>query len=231
MTISSQKPNTKTELLSEYIREDFIVLRTEDFLTEEARSEVQKNYSNYVKHEGISKCQIGLPYLVLNKRFEAGEWLGSFLSGIPCETQVFYYLELSNSVKPSKWLQQFPELIDCKEIYVRGSKNADWNDFLNCIWDFNKNNTQVFLLNSNCILEHPKSHKIIQSLVFRGVTLGFHGDFPTSWWQSKNRFLKMFAEWDVLDFWQTKHFNLDSKEFAEEKEYKIKYFKISRVQS
>jgi hypothetical protein len=134
-------------------------------------------------------------------------------------------------VKPSKWLQQFPELHECKEIYVRGSKNADWNDFLNSIWDFNKNNTQVFLLDSNCILEHPKSHKIIQSLVFRGVTLGFNGDFPTNWWQSKTRFLKMFADWDVLDFWQTKHFNVGSKEFAEEKENKIKYFKISRMQS
>lgn len=231
MSVNSQKPNSTTELLSEFIREDYIVLRTEDFLTEESRNSVQKQYVGYIQQEGILISHIGLPYLVLNKRFEAGEWLGSFLSGIPCETKVFYYFELNNSVKPSQWLQQFPELLESKEIYVKGSRSADWNDFLSCIWDFNKINTQVFLLDSNCILDHPKSNKIIQSLLFRGVTLGFHGDFSTSWWQSKSRFIRMFADWGVLDFWQTKHYNLESKEFAEEKENKLKYFKFSRMQS
>jgi hypothetical protein len=231
MTIISPKTNSKSELLSEYIREDYMVLRTEDFLTEHSRSEVQKQYSQYIQQEKIAISHIGLPYLVLNKRFEAGEWLGTFLSGIPCETKVFYYFELNNSVKPSKWLQEYPELLDSKEIYVRGSRAADWNDFLNCIWDFNKINTQVFLLDSNCVLDHPKSNKVIQSLLFRGVTLGFHGDFSTSWWQSKSRFIKMFADWGVLDFWQTKHYNIASKEFTEEKENKIKYFKFSRMPS
>lgn len=231
MSIISQKPNSKSELLSEYIREDYIVLRPEDFLTEDSRNEVQKQYAKYIQQEEIAISHIGLPYLVLNKRFEAGEWLDSFLNGIPCETKLFYYFELNHSLKPSKWLQQYPELSDSKEIYVRGSRAADWNDFLNSIWDFNKINTQVFLLDSNCALDHPKSSKIIQSLLFRGVTLGFHGDFSTSWWQSKSRFIKMFADWGVLDFWQTKHFNIDTKEFTEEKENKIRYFKFSRMQS
>lgn len=230
MIADKQFSKPKPFFLSEFIQEDVVLLTTEDFLTEQSRKLFQDNYNEYLQKEGIASCRIGLPFLVLEKRFENPIWLNDFVNDFSCPTKIIYYMDLESAIRPSKWLIKYPELLENKELYIRASRNADWNDFLNSIWDFNKANIQLLLLDTNCILEHSKSQKIIQSLIFRGVSLGFHGDFPKSWWHSRNRYIKLIADWGVLDFWQTNSFTIESKEYAIEKGNKLNFHKYSKTQ-
>ncbi len=220
----------KQFFLSEFIQEDFVLLTAEDFLTEQSRKLFQDNYNEFLQKEGIATCKIGLPFLILDKQFENPIWLNEFVNDFSCPTKIIYYMDLESAIRPSKWLIKYPELLEKSELFVRASRNADWNDFLNSIWDFNKANIELFLLDTNCILEHPKSQKIIQSLIFRGVSLGFHGDFPKSWWQSRNRYIKLISDLGVLDFWQTNCFSIESKEYAIEKGNKLIFNKYSKTQ-
>jgi hypothetical protein len=82
----------------------------------------------------------------------------------------------------------------------------------------------VILLDTNKVLLHSKYEKIIQSLVLRGVALGFHGEFPVNWWQSESALIKKISYLNLVDFWQTKNFSLHTPECEKEIKSKQRYF-------
>ncbi len=210
--------------LSRKLAEDLVLVQPEEFMTAQSREAFRTKYSEYLRQEGFTSCKIGFPYMILGKRNEMGDWLQPFLEAFPCPASVFYYFDLASEIRPGKWSTIFPEILSMPNLYVRCSKSTDWNDFLTSIWDFNKANVHVHLLNTNAVMHHQKYQKIIQSLLFRGVTLGFHGSFNLKWYQNRSRFLRSFANWGVVDFWHTKSFDLNTKEYLYEKENKLKYF-------
>ena len=226
---TSNIESTIETLLGNLVSEDLVMVRPEVFMIEQNRDQFKSHYVEYLKQERYKSCKIGFPYLVLGKRYEIGSWIDSFLTGFPCPVTYFYYFDLASEIKPSKWSVNFPEILEQPDLYVRCSKSTDWNDFLASIWDFNRVNVHVRLLNTNAVLGHPKYQKIIQSLLFRGVTLGFHGSFQLKWWQTQNRFLRMFADWGVVDFWHTQAFEFNSKSYLFEKENKLKYLSYDSV--
>jgi len=215
--------------LGKLMSEDMVIVRPEVFMIEQNRNQFKTLYVEYLKEEGFTSCKIGFPYLVLGKRYEIGTWIDSFISGFPCTVNSFYYFDLASDLKPSKWSTSFPEILEQPDLYVRCSKSTDWNDFLASVWDFNKVNVHVHMLNANAVLSHPKNQKIIQSLLFRGVSLGFHGSFQLKWWQTQNRFLRMFANWGIVDFWHTQSFDCHSKSYLVEKENKLKYLNYESI--
>lgn len=228
-TVASNKDPMIENQLGKLLSEDIVMVRPEVFMIEQNRNQFKSLYVEYLKEEGFTSCKIGFPYLILGKRYEIGSWIDSFLSGFPCKVTQFYYFDLASDLKPSKWGIHFPEILEQPELYVRCSKSTDWNDFLASVWDFNKVNVHVQLLNTNAVLSHSKYQKIIQSLLFRGVSLGFHGSFQLKWWQTQNRFLKMFANWGVVDFWHTQSFEIHGKSYLLEKEIKLKYLSYDSI--
>jgi len=206
--------------------EDTVLLSAEMFATGDLINQTRERYAHYLSNQRFGACRIGIPYVVEDRVYDPSSWIGSFISELPAKGNWFYYLDMSMRHDISKWSWSFPELRETKTLYIRCSRGINWNEFLSSIWEFVKNNVNVILLDTNKLLLHQKHAKIIQSLVLRGVVLGFHGEFSNNWWQSERRLIKKLSFLNVVDFWQTKHFydesNISRREIKNKQLYMSK---------
>lgn len=192
-------------------KEDTILLGSDVISTVQSIDETRERYANYLLKEKFTACRIGIPYVVEDKIYDARSWITAFTHELPATASWFYYIDMSLRRDLSKWNWPFPDGGDKQLIYIKCSRSINWNDFLTSIWDLAKNNLTVVLLDTNKVLYHPKHEKILQSLVLRGVVLGFHGEFPKQWWQSRNRLVKKLAQLKIIDFWQSQCYDLNNK--------------------
>ena len=152
-----------------------------------------------------------------------------FLKGMPCKTNVFFYLELSADYPVSKWISNFPEIKDLDRVYFRATMDTDWNSFLGSIWEFARNGTEIKLIDANQILKRKNAFKKISGLILRGVELGFYGLFEKKWYQSENRMIEKLASLSLVDFWVTSNFDITSIDYQKEKMVKELYKHIVNV--
>jgi len=117
------------------------------------------------------------------------------------EVSTFEYIELTEKKSINHWIRKYPKLNDAKVLYFRASESTDWNSFLNSIWDLAKIGTEIRLLDSNLIFSQSNALKKINSLVMRGVILGFYPNFPKKWYQSEISVIKNMARLKLVDFW------------------------------
>ena len=204
-------------------KEDTILLSPDVLATVKSIDETRERYAQYLLKEKFTACRIGIPYVVEDKIYDARSWITAFTHELPVTASWFYYMDMSLQHNLSKWKWPFPEGGDQRILYIKCSKGMHWNDFLTSIWDLVKNNLNVVLLDTNKVLSHPKSDKILQSLVLRGVLLGFHGEFPQKWWQSKKRLIRKLAQLKIVDFWQTSCYNLNNRHYQVESQNKQYY--------
>jgi hypothetical protein len=207
-------------------KEDTILLSPDVLATVKSIDETRERYAQYLLKEKFTACRIGIPYVVEDNIYDARSWITAFTHELPVTASWFYYMDMSLQHNLSKWKWPFPEGGDQRILYIKCSKGMHWNDFLSSIWDLVKNNLNVVLLDTNKVLNHPKSDKILQSLVLRGVLLGFHGEFPKKWWQSKKRLIRKLAQLKIVDFWQTSCYNLNNRHYQVESQNKQYYSKF-----
>jgi hypothetical protein len=186
----------------------------------------RERYAQYLLKEKFTACRIGIPYVVEGEIYDASSWITAFVHELPANASWFYYMDMSLRRDLSKWSWPFPDGGDQRILYIKCATEINWNDFLSSIWDLVKNNLSVVLLDTNKVLSHPKSDKILKSLVLRGVTLGFHGEFPKKWWQSNNRLVKKLAQQKIVDFWQTNYYDLNNRLHQVESHNKQYYSKF-----
>ncbi len=117
------------------------------------------------------------------------------------EVNTFEYIDLIDRKNSYQIIRNLTENNDSKIIYFKASENTDWNLFLNSLWDLAKVGTEIRLLDSNQIFSQSNSLKKINSLVMRGVILGFYPNFPKKWYQSDSAAIKQIARLKLVDFW------------------------------
>ena len=204
--------------------EDTVLLSAEMFANADLINQTRERYAEYLSSQRFKACRIGIPYVVEDRVYDPSSWLGPFLHELPAKASWFYYMDMSLRHDISKWSWSFPEIGESRILYIKCSRGIHWNDFLSSVWDFVKNNVNVVLLDTNKVLHHSKYEKIMQSLVLRGVALGFHGEFTTNWWQSERTLVKRLSYLNLVDFWQTKSFTLDTPQCEKEIKNKQRYF-------
>ncbi len=208
-------------------KEDTLLLSPALFANSEVIDQTRIKYATYLKQEKFRECRIGIPYVVEDRVYDPLPWIGAFLHDLPAKATWFFFMDMSLRHDISKWTWSFPEIGENRVLYIKISRRINWNHFLSSIWDFVKNNIQVVLLDTNKVLMHPKHPKILQSLVLRGVQLGFHGEFNLSWWQNESRFVKKLAYLNIVDFWQTQYWDIEHPCSQKEIKNKILYFSKS----
>ena len=207
-------------------KEDIILLCPEVLSTVKSIDLTRERYAQYLLKEKFTACRIGIPYVVEGEIYDASSWITAFVHELPANASWFYYMDMSLRRDLSKWSWPFPDGGDQRILYIKCATEINWNDFLSSIWDLVKNNLSVVLLDTNKVLSHPKSDKILKSLVLRGVILGFHGEFPKNWWQSNNRLVKKLAQQKIVDFWQTNYYDLNDWHYQVECHNKQHYSKF-----
>jgi hypothetical protein len=207
-------------------KEDIILLGANVLSTVKSIDLTREGYAQYLLKEKFTACRIGIPYVVEGEIYDASSWITAFVHELPANASWFYYMDMSLRRDLSKWSWPFPDGGDQRILYIKCATEINWNDFLSSIWDLVKNNLSVVLLDTNKVLSHPKSDKILKSLVLRGVTLGFHGEFPKKWWQSNNRLVKKLAQQKIVDFWQTNFYDLNDWHYQVECHNKQHYSKF-----
>jgi hypothetical protein len=205
-------------------QEDTLLFTSEILANADLTRQTCKYYRRYLSKEQFRSCRIGIPYVVEDRVYDPSDWIMQFLHEIPIESNWFSYMDMSLRHDIKKWNWSFPELGENNILYIKVSRQINWNDFLSSIWDFTKNNINVVLLDTNKVLYHPKYEKLLQSLTLRGVSLGFNGVFPKHWlWGSKGLVKKM-SQLQVVDFWQTSIIDSNNRVHQEEIGNKLIYF-------
>jgi hypothetical protein len=204
--------------------EDTVLLTAEMFADSDLINQTRERYAEYLSSQRFKACRIGIPYVVEDRVYDPSAWLGPFLHELPVKASWFFYMDMSLRHDISRWTWSFPEIGDSRTLYIKCSRGIQWDNFLSSIWDFVKNNVNVVLLDTNKVLHHSKNEKIMQSLILRGVALGFYGEFPVSWWQRESSLIKKISSLNLVDFWQTKNFSLHTPECEKEIKRKQCYF-------
>lgn len=203
--------------------EDTFLLDGENMADAESFKRSLTTYLGYLKLQNFKKCKVGIPFVVDGYHFNPDPMIELVWNGSDIKIDWFYYVNMSVKTDLQKWIWKFPNLKSSKNLYIKCSGSINWDEFLGSIWDFVKNDLNVILLDSNKILYHPKHEKILKSLALRGVSLGFHGDFPVKWWQNASRVIKKLAFLELVDFWQSKNIDVDDTAFQKEYRNKVKY--------
>lgn len=139
------------------------------------------------------------------------------------EVIIFEYIDLVEKKSVNHWIRKHPQLNEAKIIYFRASDKTDWNAFLNSVWDLAKVGTEIKLLDSNQIFSQSNALKKINSLVMRGVVLGFYPNFPKKWYQTENSAIKNIAKLKLVDFWMLSVPEIISNTHQKSKERKQLY--------
>lgn len=210
--------------LGKLYTEDTVLLTAEMFASHETINQTREHYAQYLLQQRFLACRIGIPYVVEDRVYNPSSWIDIFMQELPVKAEWFYYIDMSLKHDISKWSWSFPEIGEARTLYIKCSRGINWNDFLASIWDFTKNNVKVVLLDCNKLLRHNKYQKILQSLILRGVLLGFHGEFHTGWWESERKIIKEMSYLNVVDFWQTRYFDHNHELFKKELKNKYRYF-------
>ena len=137
--------------------------------------------------------------------------------------KVFSYIDLNSKKSLLKWLEKYPHLKTSSCICFKASPKTDWNAFLGSVWDLAKEGLEIRLLDSNQIFTQSNALKKINSLILRGVFLGFYPSFPRKWFQSRDRVIQNIAKLRLVDFWIISVEDLESNNFNQFADNVYKY--------
>lgn len=127
----------------------------------------------------------------------------------------FSYIDLIDKKSIDHSIRMYSQENNFKIIYFKASEKTDWNAFLNSVWDLAKIGTEIRLLDSNQIFSQNNALKKINSLVMRGVILGFYPNFPKKWYQSEVSAIKNVAKLKLVDFWMCSVHDIVSNNFKQ----------------
>ena len=155
----------------------------------------------FLKDHPTKKLKIGFPFLLEERTYDIPKNMGEFMKENVNRVTCFFYYELNKRRGFQKWVKEFPEIKSSKSIYFKATEETDWGLFIGSIWDLAREGIDIRLLDSNKIFLASNPMKKLNSLVLRGVSLGFFPRFPKKWFQSENKVINQYAKLKLVDFW------------------------------
>ncbi len=175
-----------------------------------------KDCEIFLKDQPKKNIKIGFPFLLEERTYEVPQIVGDFVKRHSDRVSCFFYHELNKRRGFQKWLKEFPEIKSTKLIYFKATEETDWGLFIGSIWDIAREGIDIRLLDSNKIFDTSNPMKKLNSLVLRGVSLGFFPNFPKKWFQSENRVIDQYARLKLVDFWSLSSLHKLSEKYGKE---------------